>query len=126
MILSVKSAMGIEVGVRLNHPERGPGIVVEIMEDGRTRVRFDSGEEHRYKPSSLTKLTLVRRAQLTGRELSARGPSTARCNASEAKSSTHDEGSALHARVQADTAGFYAAVERRLPAMRRARASQVN
>ena len=27
------------------------------MEDGRTKVRFDNGEEHRYKPSSMHKIT---------------------------------------------------------------------
>ena len=44
-------------GARVFHSVRGPGAVVEIMEDGRTKVRFDSGEEHRYKPSSMHKIT---------------------------------------------------------------------
>ena len=30
--------------------------VVELMEDGRTRIRFDTGEEHRYKSSSMHKI----------------------------------------------------------------------
>ena len=30
---------------------RGPGVVVELMVDGRTRILFDSGTEHRYKPA---------------------------------------------------------------------------
>ena len=35
------------VGARVRHMLRGLGTVVELMEDGRTRVRLDSGEEHR-------------------------------------------------------------------------------
>lgn len=42
---------------RVFHSSHGPGAVVEIMEDGRTKVRFDNGEEHRYKPSSMHKIT---------------------------------------------------------------------
>ena len=38
------------------HGSHGPGAVVDLMEDGRTRVRFDTGEEHRFKPSSIDKL----------------------------------------------------------------------
>ena len=38
----------------------GPGVVAELMADGRTRVQFDSGVEHRYKPSSLHKLHVER------------------------------------------------------------------
>ena len=45
-----------EVGARVQHILRGAGVVTEHMEDGRTRVHFDSGEEHRYKPSSMHKL----------------------------------------------------------------------
>jgi len=30
------------------HRERGAGSVLEFMPDGRTRILFDSGEEHRY------------------------------------------------------------------------------
>ena len=44
------------VGAKVVHVERGPGEVIELMEDGRTRVKFDSGEEHRYKPTSMHKL----------------------------------------------------------------------
>ena len=47
----------LPVGARVVHKSRGPGAVVEIMEDGRTKVRFDSGEEHRYQPSSMHKIT---------------------------------------------------------------------
>ena len=46
-----------EIGERLRHPGRGLGRVVEHMEDGRVKVAFESGEEHRYKPASLHKLT---------------------------------------------------------------------
>jgi len=47
----------IPVDTRVQHPEHGVGIVVEIMHNGRTRVMFDSGDEHRYKPDSLHKLS---------------------------------------------------------------------
>ena len=29
---------------RVRHAARGPGVVVELMADGRTRIAFDSGE----------------------------------------------------------------------------------
>ena len=45
------------LGARVHHESRGAGTVKELMDDGRTRVRFDSGEEHRYRPSSVHKLT---------------------------------------------------------------------
>ena len=32
------------------HGKRGSGVVSELMEDGRTRVKFDNGEDHRYAP----------------------------------------------------------------------------
>ena len=44
------------VGARVVHRHRGAGSVLEIMPDGRTRILFDSGEEHRYRPSSMVKL----------------------------------------------------------------------
>ena len=44
-------------GARVRHVIRGLGMVMELMEDGRARVRFDSGEEHRYKPASMHKLS---------------------------------------------------------------------
>ena len=34
---------------------------MERMDDGRTRVRFENGEDHRYKPSSIHKLKLAGR-----------------------------------------------------------------
>ena len=49
-----------EVGTRISHPTRGIGSVTEHMEDGRVRVKFDDGDEHRYKPSSWHKLSAVR------------------------------------------------------------------
>ena len=48
-----------EVGTRVRHRERGLGRVAELMDDGRTRVSFDNGEEHRYKDASLHKLFAV-------------------------------------------------------------------
>ena len=47
------------VGTRVRHVTRGTGVVTEHMQDGRTRVQFDTGEEHRYKPSSISKLSLA-------------------------------------------------------------------
>ena len=44
------------VGTRVVHESRGAGTVTDLMADGRTRVAFDSGEEHRYRPSSMHKL----------------------------------------------------------------------
>jgi len=38
------------------HSLHGSGTVVELMEDGRTHVRFDTGEDHRYKQSSMGKV----------------------------------------------------------------------
>ena len=45
------------LGQRVMHGKRGVGVVSELMEDGRIRVAFDNGEEHRYSPDSLCKLT---------------------------------------------------------------------
>ena len=45
-----------EVGARILHDSRGPGRVIENMEDGRTRIAFDSGDEHRYKSASMHKI----------------------------------------------------------------------
>ena len=53
---SVMSANHFPVGTRVVHTSRGPGLVTQIMEDGRTRVKFDTGAEHRYKPFSMHKL----------------------------------------------------------------------
>ena len=47
---------GFYVGQRVVHGKRGRGVVAEVMADGRTRVKFDSGDEHRYAPESLDKL----------------------------------------------------------------------
>ena len=47
------------VGALVRHSSRGSGVVTEHMDDGRTRVRFDDGDEHRYKPSSMHKLSAV-------------------------------------------------------------------
>ena len=41
------AAVEYKVGDRVHHKYRGGGTVTELMEDGRTRVAFDSGEEHR-------------------------------------------------------------------------------
>ena len=45
------------VGVVVNHPKRGRGIVEDILPDLRRAVRFEKeGDMHRYKPESLYKL----------------------------------------------------------------------
>ena len=49
------------VGARVWHQTHGAGTVAELMEDGRTRVTFDNGQEHRYRPSSTAKLLPLRR-----------------------------------------------------------------
>ena len=54
------------VGDRVKHSQRGEGTVTELMADGRTRVKFDSGEEHRYKASSTSKLVLIKAAEVDG------------------------------------------------------------
>ena len=45
------------VGSRVSHPKRGMGTVKEFMADGRVRVLFDAGDEHRYKPESMHKIS---------------------------------------------------------------------
>ena len=47
----------LAVGTRLRHGKRGVGTVAEQMEDGRVRVVFDSGDEHRYKTSAMHKFS---------------------------------------------------------------------
>ena len=44
-------------GMRVKHLARGQGTVVERMEDGRTKIRFDDGEEHKYKANSMWKVS---------------------------------------------------------------------
>ena len=51
------------VSERVRHDKKGWGTVVERMEDGRTRVRFDDGQEHRYRQASIDQLKL--KAQLS-------------------------------------------------------------
>ena len=47
-------------GARVQHVLRGAGVVTELMADGRTRIRFDDGgEEHRYRPSSMHKISAL-------------------------------------------------------------------
>ena len=42
-------------GARVEHPSRGVGTVTGHLDDGRTLVKFDSGEVHRYKHASMGK-----------------------------------------------------------------------
>ena len=60
---------GFEIGNHVTHSKHGTGQVVEHMEDGRTRITFESGQEYRYKVSSLHRLTPVKRAPSFGTSL---------------------------------------------------------
>ncbi len=51
-------AVEYKVGTTVKHITRGLGKVVDLLPDGRVRVHFANGEDHRYKPSSMHKLTL--------------------------------------------------------------------
>ena len=48
-----------QVGTAVSHEKHGTGKVLELMVDGRTRVLFDSGNEHRYTPASVAELILA-------------------------------------------------------------------
>ena len=50
-LLDARGALYVPpIKTRVRHLSRGAGTVTELMPDGRTRVAFDSGEEHRYAP----------------------------------------------------------------------------
>ena len=51
-----------QVGDRIKHAKRGEGLVAEILPDGRARVVFDDEAhgEHRYNPSSHSKLSQLK------------------------------------------------------------------
>ena len=53
------------MGTCIRHETHGTGKVLELMVDGRTRVLFDSGSEHRYTPASVAELTLTLTPTLT-------------------------------------------------------------
>jgi len=44
------------LGERVVHETHGGGKVAELMDDGRTRIAFENGEEHRYRNTSLQKI----------------------------------------------------------------------
>ena len=46
-------------GARLSHEKHGLGTVTDHLSDDRVVVMFDKQAEHKYRPSSLHKLTLV-------------------------------------------------------------------
>ena len=54
------------LGSRISHPTRGLGTVTEHMADGRTKVKFAAGDEHRYRRESITKLLSMRDLHLDG------------------------------------------------------------
>ena len=45
----------LPVGTPVSHEARGPGTIVKIHDDGRREVRFDDGEQHKYKTTSMHK-----------------------------------------------------------------------
>ena len=47
-------------GARVVHTVRGQGTVVKLMKDGSTKVKFDNGEVHYYRPASMHKLKLTK------------------------------------------------------------------
>ena len=61
------------VGERVRHVTRGDGTVVELLEDGRTKVEFDNGGEHRYHPKSMHKLRSLSLADADGKDTDAEG-----------------------------------------------------
>ena len=61
---SKQEAFVPQVGDRVKHIKRGEGLVAEFLPDGRARIVFDSGEEHRYNPSSYPKLSKVKAGAL--------------------------------------------------------------
>ena len=71
------------VGERVRHVTRGDGTVVELLEDGRTKVEFDNGGEHRYHPKSMHKLISLSLADVDGGDIDADAHAT-RSGASEA------------------------------------------
>jgi len=52
---TTNAGFAFPVGTRVVHPAKGWGVVTENMPDGRTRVKFDYGVEHRYKPAAMLK-----------------------------------------------------------------------
>ena len=49
------------LGAVVVHASHGHGEVVEVLDNGAARVRFDSGDEHTYQPRSLHKLASAAR-----------------------------------------------------------------
>lgn len=62
------------LGTRVRHESRGLGTVTELMQDGRTRVTFDSGEEHRYGLLSMHKLKEEEKAVVAEGQATAKKP----------------------------------------------------
>ena len=74
-----------QVGDRIKHAKRGEGLVAEILPDGRARVVFDDEAhgEHRYNPSSHSKLSQLKEGG---------GPSSSSSGAAAASSSADGAG----------------------------------
>ena len=60
------------VGTRVKHATRGLGTVTEVMEDGRTKIMFADGSEHKYKASSMHKISAMQRGRATAAAAAAR------------------------------------------------------
>jgi hypothetical protein len=48
-----------KVGQRYRHDKHGVGTVAEILDEGVALIKFDNGDEHRYRPQSQHKLKPV-------------------------------------------------------------------
>lgn len=83
--------MNFGVSDRVRHAEHGEGTVAEKMHDSRTRVAFNNGTEHCYRPSSLTKLALVRR-KCDGAPSATFGGASHKLSASSAAEKQHAQG----------------------------------
>ena len=61
---SLPAFMKFPVGTRVHHPSHGAGVVTETAGDGGVRIKFDNGESHKYKPSSMYKVSALQDDEL--------------------------------------------------------------
>ena len=88
------------VGTRVKHPTRGNGTVTELLQDeSRSRVLFDSGEEHRYKPSSMHKIVPLEIA--AGAAAAPAPPASTSASASASASVSSSDAASLPAKLRA-------------------------
>ena len=60
------------VGTRIRHRTKGIGTITEKMLDGRVRIAFDDGGEHRYKKSSFHKIRVLGKPAEVSKSVSAK------------------------------------------------------